>query len=105
MLYVFGGEQASDLSMNDLWAFDLASKAWTRLQASASPASMPYQFSPPPLTRALLIPVRGEGLIVYGGMGLIGKQRSALGQAYYYSLAPTSWIPPLVDTNNVDQVQ
>ena len=105
-LYVFGGvDPVSSLLHHDLWSFSIASGLWSQLYEGSSKAM--YEFAPPPLIHAHLIPVstsQSDGLLVYGGLGSGGacigadnfcrQHQVSFGQVYLYSLKGETWLQP-----------
>ncbi|CAM3978278.1 kelch repeat-containing protein [Paracidovorax anthurii] len=61
-LYVFGGVEAGFRTLNDLWRFDFASRAWTQLSAHGAAGSPPPRYSGAVTGE----PYRGQ-VTLYGG--------------------------------------
>lgn len=95
-IFIFGGiDPQSNVTMDDLWMFDLASSKWSVLSPMNNPA---FGFKPPPLYRSHLVGVPG-GLLLYGGVGggsscggpACQPIMKSLGQVYKFSLTEKNW--------------
>lgn len=127
--YIFGGSDPTNgIIFDELWRFDLADSVWTLLSPSKDVSnSIVYQFAPPPLAHAHLLPSLCPsaidssseavqtamndcgGLLVYGGLGSGGycgnenacnTTQSAIGQVYLYSFSSQTWHSPFFDLSS-----
>lgn len=115
-IFVYGGsDPASGLLFRDIWVFDLQGLFWQQLYPVSKTELFPtYEFSPPPMEHAHLIPFASDedpsddGFLVYGGVGTGGgciaascnSHQVVFGQVYFYSLKQKTWQRPFFDIHS-----
>jgi hypothetical protein len=83
-MYIFGGEDASGKSLNDVWAFDPLADTWQQ-QPSLGPDIWPGGFD------AVAVTI-GQRIIVYGGtINNGGGNQATAANAYAYNPSNGSW--------------
>jgi len=81
-VYVFGGYSAAGGEvLGDLWAYELAARAWRRVAAASG--------GPPP-RRSHAVAVAGGHMFLFGGAGAGG---ALLGDTWAFSFDSESWAP------------